>query len=609
MPSIPTSSNALWQCLYPTAASRLAKRSLLYGLQYRLPRHGRLHGHKLNCPFIRPHTTPTLHQPVNPIGTCSSVSFACDSSAPQREGAPQLLSPADVTGCYEALDASSRAADYQKVQKHVESLVVTLGQRPDARIYNASILANLDTKYGSASEVASLLQEMEEESIPPDAGTYRASLRVLAVHPDHLLRVSVLDSMRQRWYSLTQEDYHDIIVGLVRERQIELALQYLEEMQKNAFRVRPWLHDLMVHSLCNLQEFDEALRLMRDRYGLDGEPDSTLFEDGVPQDTSANVWHHLLKTAARAMHYEATVFAYNAQVSSKYLYPSAGTCNNILACAARHGDTNLATSVFGILSSRSGNPIQLYHYEGLLETYANSGDLSSAVHLLSVMQSAGHTPVIASTRPILAYLKRSVSRLTPALNELERLRDEGKPVLISAINIVLEGFIHFQHLPGAMHIYDTIPAYSPSPAAPWGRKASERASLKPDTRTFNILLRGCSYACDKPKALALIRDMRMMNVPWDALTHDRIVLVCLNSDDSLDDTWKYVHEMSKQGLSMRDGTVNLLAKKAFERGDERISMLLRENGGTIERVRLERIVKSVRVKVGAPKLPSTDSQT
>ncbi|KAG8526508.1 uncharacterized protein KY384_008708 [Bacidia gigantensis] len=590
MPPSPIIHDALWKCLCPFSKRppQWSRNTILAG-----PRRRTLKWHSTPRPrAYSQHDPASSRRPSlwtsNHDANLPNTSESHDGFFSPHQDVAYAAPTSSLATAYDQLKTSSREAKYRYVQSQVEHLVKTLKQKPDKIIYDALILANADAKYGHPSEAAKLLQEMEAEGIPPDSGTYHSILRVLAVHPDQLLRAHVLQLLRQRWYSLTIDGYHDVVVGLLRERQAELALQYIEEMQKSGVVVNSWLYDMLVYTLCDMGEYDEALRLMQYRLRDSSEHE----KEGAH--ISGTVWYYLLDTASRAMHYEATLIAYNARIATNYLHPSTGICNNILACAARNGDPKLATAIFNNLAKRSGNSIQLHHYEALLEAYVNAHDVRAAISILSTMHHAGHSIGLASTRILFVHLKQSLRNTDVALESLRNLRDAQRPVTLAAINVSIEALIHHHQLPKALALCESISRYSaypslPSTPAPLAKSSKSTSSkpptspsseknqmvtrtpLKPDTLTFNHLIRGCNYAKDKSSATSLLDQMIALGVQPDSLTYDRLVLCCLDADEDkegggLDEVRKYIEQMRTKGFVMRGGTISSVVERCKREG-------------------------------------------
>ena len=378
----------------------------------------------------------------------------------------------------------------------------------------------------------------------------------------------MLEDLRQRWFTLTNDGWHNIIVGMIKDRQLELVMDTVELLQRDGPRIQPWLYDMLVYTLCDAEEFDEALKLMRHRV-FNGE---LLI--------SATLWFYLLDTASRALHHEATLYVWRKRVETSYLNPPSGICINVLNTAARHGDFCLATDVFRILGNRT-QTLYLYHYESLLESYLAASDLKTGLTLLTIMASSGVPPSDSSTRPIYLYLCQSQYYPAIALSILRDLHKSGRPVLPVAYNVVVEAFIYHKDLASAIDIYKT-----------WDTLCAEN----PTTSTFNVLLRGCSKDARKDLAMFLASEMLALNVAPDALTYDRLVLVCLSTEleeeQGLIDAWRYFEEMRTVGWWPRVGTAIALAKRGCARGDSRIWDLVgRRPGEGLSTRQAEKLVR------------------
>lgn len=346
-----------------------------------------------------------------------------------------------------------------------------------------------------------------------------------------------------------------MIVGMMKDRQLELVLDTVELLQRDGPRVQPWLYDMLVYILCDAEEFDEVLKLMRYRV-FNGE---LLI--------SATLWFYLLDTASRALHHEATLYVWRKRVETSYLNPPSGICINILNTAARHGDFYLATDVFRILGNRT-QTLRLYHYESLLESYLAASDLKPALTLLTIMASSGVPPSDSSTRPIYLYLRQSQHFPNIALSILRDLHKSGRPVPPPAINAILEAFIYHHDLASAIETYKTF---------------NTLCKEGPTTSTFNLLLRGCAKETRKDMAMFLASEMLALNVPPNPLTYDRLMLVCLSAElereQGLIDAWRYFEEMRTVGWWPRPGTAVTLVKRACERGDSRVWELVGKRPG------------------------------
>lgn len=577
MPSGRTIIDGLWRFLCPTSSEILRPGAkTLIGCQKRPQRQA----HTQSFP-TRPRISPrSLRQSVSLQVQRSSHRKSYLAGQYARDQA--RIRDLDITSAYQELRRSALKGSYAHTRDIVKILVQERGQKPNLRLYDALLLANTDNEYGSAGEVASILDEIAAEGLIPDSTTYHAALsvrdrapgvgyalaytiQVLAIHPDYLLRQRILEELHERWFSLTKDGWHDVVAGLIRDRQLELALDTLDQMEKEEAKVDSWLYDLIIYTLCSAEEFDLAVNLMQYRISL-GE----LY-------ISATLWYYLLDTASRALHHRGTLFAYRVRVETSYLNPPAGICINILSTAARHGDIYLATSALRILGRRSGNPIQLHHYEALLETYITAEDLRTPFTLLTIMAAAGHPPTEASTRPIFTHLSQSPSLVATAVLILEELYEQDRQIPIQAINVIMEAYIFHRDLASSLSMYKTLHNFGDS--------------LKPNTATFNLLFRGCTQAACKDLAMFLASEMVALKVAPDELTYDRLTLVCLNSENSIDDAWRYFEEMRGLGWWPRNGTAMALAKRACERGDQRIWRLTEKEGKAVSKSKVESLIE------------------
>lgn len=96
--------------------------------------------------------------------------------------------------------------------------------------------------------------------------------------------------MKERWFSLSPDGWHSVIIGLLRERQFELAMDKLEQMRLDENRVQPWLYDIFTYQLCEVDELDEAFKLLRYRIEED------------MQEVTPTMWYYMLDTFSAAYH-------------------------------------------------------------------------------------------------------------------------------------------------------------------------------------------------------------------------------------------------------------------------------------------------------------------
>jgi tetratricopeptide (TPR) repeat protein len=160
---------------------------------------------------------------------------------------------------------------------------------PEARY--AKAIASVSTSVnGSASDILQLLKDISSEYKLIDHGVPDAILKALAVHPDFLLRAQVLAVLEREWRPLTAGQYQWVIAGLLRDGQYERALEALDSQVASGSEFANWLFDLAAYALLQVNEFEEALRIVQIRMKVNDINDMTC------------LWTHFLDTAAESYH-------------------------------------------------------------------------------------------------------------------------------------------------------------------------------------------------------------------------------------------------------------------------------------------------------------------
>jgi pentatricopeptide repeat protein len=99
-----------------------------------------------------------------------------------------------------------------------------------------------------------------------------------------------MQEMRERWFGLSPDGWHFLVIGLIRDGQYEVAMDKLEQMHSDELPVQPWLYDILMFQLCEAGEVDEAFRLLEYRH-------HNLRSEILP-----TVWYYLLDKFSSAFH-------------------------------------------------------------------------------------------------------------------------------------------------------------------------------------------------------------------------------------------------------------------------------------------------------------------
>lgn len=358
--------------------------------------------------------------------------------------------------------------------------------------------------------------------------------------------------MRNNWIPLTETAHHDIAVCLIRNGQLEEGLEYVADMEREC-NVKSWLYDMLLYALLQRDELDEALRLLQHRV-----------RTGFGGDITPNAWYGLFDAACARLHHTAIAFIWTRQVfaNKERVKPSAGHCLAVMRAAARHGDVDLAEAAIKLLNDR-GVVLGTTHYELLMDAqlvradavtrspppttrFTPSADrkaspqaeaaresmriLDRAVRVLGAMATAGLNVQRASTRTLLSTLQADPRRIDAAHRTLASMKKAGTDVPTAAVDTLIEAAVHYAALSAPVDA---------GAARDWLRKAVDLykglgalCAAGPGIHTFNILLGGCAdVGGEKATAMFLAAEMVARGMRPNAVTYDRLVLVCLRGAD------------------------------------------------------------------------------
>jgi hypothetical protein len=190
---------------------------------------------------------------------------------------------------FEILKELSKKSHFKETYDLARYMITQRGISPTLGTFGFLIESNTSI-HGSVAEVLDLLEQTHAEQIPLDTMICHKILKVLAVHPDYLLRTEILLFMEEHWQGLTESDQHWVVAGMLRELQLERALEALETMLRSGVQIQTWLYELTAYILTSLEEFEEALRVVNMR-----------IDDKGPEKLTV-LWTYLLDSAAEALH-------------------------------------------------------------------------------------------------------------------------------------------------------------------------------------------------------------------------------------------------------------------------------------------------------------------
>ncbi|KAI9816322.1 MAG: Telomerase protein component 1 [Phylliscum demangeonii] len=510
-----SAGDGLWRLLCPAIDTTFRRRAPASLKPSAMPRPwwgGALSKRSGACPFRRPFSLARTSPPEGMLPRSAKPAVSRDRKQQWHETPREQL--------YEHLSSAAAQGQLTEVDQLVTHFLQDRHEEPNVRLYNALILANVNAERGSAGKVAGWLRELGREGLVPDSGTFHHALKVLSVHPDHILRDRVLGEMRQLWISLTADGHHDLVASLVRDGALELALDKLDALERDGVTIAAWLYDLVIYTLLDHEEFDDALRVIHTRLA---KPDASM---------SANVWYYLLDRASQAFHLDGTALAWRRRVETGYLNPPDGMCEHVLNTAARHGDALLAADVIRVLSNRDG--VAPHHHEALAEAYLAASELKTALQIYSLATEAGHDLDERSMNALFQRLRAQPSELQRVVDVFDAMREEGRAIPRPAVHCVMQALIVRNRVRDAVQAYVSLRNLCPA---------------GPNTTTFELLVHACCLIQQKKLAEYFVAEMKTMGVRASAGIYAAMVLLHArdSAPDAFDQACAYLAEMKALG--------------------------------------------------------------
>ncbi|WQF86064.1 Putative tetratricopeptide-like helical domain superfamily [Colletotrichum destructivum] len=458
--------DGLWRCLCPSADAYVAARLLN---SPSLPRvsiatsHRRRPVPSSRGPAIRTqcrrHATTAASVPRSERNSAladddraptddTAWSEGQQDTAPTEANAPdpnEQLRAAPLSAIYDALRVlKGQPKSFDKVTTFITHLAQYRKAELSPQLYEHLIVATADVK-GSAAMLAQLFAEMKQLQIKPTISICHAALAVLAVHPDYLVRNEVITALKQSWADVSVDGQSHIALGLLRDGQLEMALDALESLMDKQVAIPSWVYDIFMFVFAQHGFVDEAIKLAHGKVHTGSE-------------VKLAVWYMLLDTCALAYHYEGTKYIWGRLLDTDREHLSDGVLLNVMNTATRQHDFELATSAARLVTQR-GSKLFAHHYEALIECYGGAGDMTSALRVLCIMFRAISVAPYASTRSIYSWIKKHPESIDSALQTLTELVPNYK-VPIAALNVLIEVAVDCHGYAKALEIYKNAHKYT-----------------------------------------------------------------------------------------------------------------------------------------------------
>jgi pentatricopeptide repeat protein len=245
------------------------------------------------------------------------------------------------------------------------------------------------------------------------------------------------------------------------------------------------------------------------------------------------------------------------------IMPDEGLCMAILHCLASTGQNlELSNQIITVLK-QSFIKIQEYHIAPILLCLeqAQPNDVGYAFALLHLMAEEKLTPTNATTQPVVRMLTANHEIRTCAIEWLKAKATSGKNISIHAWNCLIAaqiGAIGKNSLIGLPEFQQAISLLDDA----------QSFGISPDTRTYNLLLRGCMRFKYPERGRSLYRMMLDQGVERNGETHERLILLTLLEED-YEDAFLHLEQMEQERFVPSALVLMAMAKKCAGKADTR----------------------------------------
>ncbi|KAH0827845.1 hypothetical protein J3R83DRAFT_3471 [Lanmaoa asiatica] len=396
-----------------------------------------------------------------------------------------------------------------------------------------------------------LVREMKAEGVKPDLIIYNALLACIAQEGLPLEAWAVVDDMTAMGIPLDRQSYHHLLHAS-RWSSVDTMWQVVDEMKKQGIEPNEQTYAFIIGRATVTESLELALQYMHEMDTLGLVPQLTTaegviklaadmdlpklaieiaqnFESRSPRRLDGETWMSCLTSSADNVYEEGVQFCWQKAVHALNLTPDEGACLSVLHTCARHGLSDLALDVMRALRGMGVDPWYEHHFAPLVEALCKDGKLKEALHTLSAMRKQCINPTNETVRPFTEFLQQDVDRVDGVWQMLDQWRREGNSVDPFILNSIIQASVFLDDLQRAVGAYKSFSDYD----------------CKPNVETFNSLLSGCVAAKHRELGDKLLLDLKQAAVKPNAKTYEHIILLCL-TQPTYDDAFFYLEEMKTQ---------------------------------------------------------------
>ncbi|EJU04290.1 hypothetical protein DACRYDRAFT_48637 [Dacryopinax primogenitus] len=382
-----------------------------------------------------------------------------------------------------------------------------------------------------------IFTDMAAAGVQPDLETYNLLLH--SARYNDLNCTFILRQMTSAGIERNALSYQHLIQYHADNRNLEMCLQIVDEMSVQ--EIHPTI--ATVEAFINL-----AAQLNYARLALDF---ALNYEEKSARRIPATSWMKMLGSCAVLHYIEGVEICWVKGVEQGLAPPDEGLCLDVLHVAGRSGRPELAMGVIRALR-KNGAVFREHHLAPVLEAFLNANNLKDALHVLSLMRSHSISPEESTTMPILRRIVQSVDDVDNAFYILEELKNDGKPIDISAVNVIIRASVELDDLQRAVGTY----------------KECEKLGVQPTRDTFYYLLDACVKAQHHALGEKLYEEMTRAGILPDEAAYEKMLLLAL-TQTSYEEAFYYLEEMKLKSPDVPARVYEAIIRKCVTSFDPR----------------------------------------
>ncbi|KAJ8900603.1 hypothetical protein K2173_025380 [Erythroxylum novogranatense] len=335
-------------------------------------------------------------------------------------------------------------------------------------------------------------------------------------------------------FNLQVESCNALLTGLGRNGDIKGMNELMEKMKGIQIKPNVITFGILINQLCKFRRVDDALEVLKQMNGGEGEQEVSIEPDIVIYNTLID---GLCKVGRleegvgwmermRLKGCDPNIVTYNCLIDGfckdgqlerglelfdemnregGSVVPNVVTVNTLVDGMCRHGRVNSAFEFFGEMQ-RKGLKGNVVSYTVLINAFCNVNNLDRAMEIFDQMRSGGCIPDALVYYTLISGLSRA-GKMDEACSILSNLKEGGYCPDIVCYNDLIGGYCKRMKFDKAYNLF----------------KQMKEFGLKPDSVTYNILISYFARRGDLKFALRLLKGMIKDGVVPTVVTYGALI--------------------------------------------------------------------------------------